>query len=234
MKKIFFILAALILLLAAGIFYLNQKVLPTKIRAAIIKDLESVTQKKVLLDTVRFDIFKGIILKDLIIRDDLNAILNVKEVRCSFPIIPLLNKKVIISRLVLESPEILLERRADYTINLVELFSEESMANSEFKTIVQRVSIRNGTINFHDLILDPLFSRNLENCNADIYFKPPRSIGYDLKFEIPSELPIKVSVAGEYVASSKELTAELKVKDFAPGDFKRYYEDETTNPSSPR
>ena len=83
--KIFLIILLIIVLAAyTGIFYLNQTIIPTKIRSAIVTGLEDVTQKKVLLGSVRFNIFKGLILKDLIIRDDLNAIINVNLIRGSW------------------------------------------------------------------------------------------------------------------------------------------------------
>ncbi|MDD5427635.1 MAG: DUF3971 domain-containing protein [Candidatus Omnitrophica bacterium] len=224
MKKLLTILILIVLAACAGIIYLNQAVLPTKIKTAIIKNLEDVTQKKVHLGSVRFDIFKGLVLNDLIINDRPNAVLNVKEIRCSFPIIPLLSKRVIVSRLILESPEIFIERRSDYSVNLAELFSQESMANAEFKMLVRQIVIRKATVNFHDLTLGELFTKELKALDADIYFQLPAKIKYDLKFDISSDLPIKVGIHGEYLAAAKELTAEIKLKDFAPKDFERYYE----------
>ena len=84
MRKFLIILIAVILAVFAGIFYLNQSASSAKIKAAIVNNLQTATGKKVLLGSVRFDIFKGLVLKDLIIRDELNAIINVKEVRCRF------------------------------------------------------------------------------------------------------------------------------------------------------
>ena len=101
MKKILILIIVIILAVSAGIFYLNKTILPTKIKAEIVNGLESITQKKVILGSVQLNIVKGLVLKDLIIRDDLNAIINVKEAHCRFLILPLFNKKIMISRLVL-------------------------------------------------------------------------------------------------------------------------------------
>ena len=102
MKKIVLLLIIIALIVSAGIFYLNKEILPTKAKAAIVAALEDVTHKKVLLGSVHFNIFKGLVLNDLIISDDLNAIINVQEARCRFLFIPLLNKKIIISRIVFD------------------------------------------------------------------------------------------------------------------------------------
>ena len=224
MRKFLTALIIIIPVIWAGIFYLNTKVLPTKIKGAIVSGLETATGKKVLLGSVRFHIFKGLVLKDLIIRDDLNAIVNVKEARCTFLILPLVNKKVIISRLIFESPDIFIERRADGSVNILELFSKGQMARADFKAFVHRLSIRNGTINFHDLTLDPIYTKEMKNLDADIYILPTARIKYSVKFDLPSEPPLKIDSSGEYSIPAKELTAELRVKGFSPKEFAGYYE----------
>ncbi|MFA6321101.1 MAG: DUF3971 domain-containing protein [Candidatus Omnitrophota bacterium] len=224
MKKFLIILVLIIAAVYAGMVYLNQTILPTKIKSAIVKNLEDVTQKKTLLGSVQFDIFKGLILKDLIIRDDLNAIINVKEVRCRFLLLPLFSKHVIISRLTFESPEIFVERRADYSLNIPELFSKESMVNTDFKVLVQRISVRKASVNFHDLTMDPIFTREIKGLDADIYFKLPAKLKYEANFEIEADLPVKIELIGEYSPVTKEYEAEVKVRDFAPKEFARFYE----------
>ncbi|MDO8525695.1 MAG: hypothetical protein Q7S07_04325 [Candidatus Omnitrophota bacterium] len=223
MKRILIILAIIILAAAAGIFYLNKTVLPTKIRAAIITGLEDVTRKKVLLGSVRFNIFKGIVLKDLIIRDELNAIINVREARCGFMFTPLFNKQIMISRLILESPEIFIERRADNSVNVLELFSKERMAETDFKIFIQRISIRKAAVIFHDLTLEPLYSKEIKSLDADIRILLSGKVSYVAAFDIPSDLYIKVDASGEYSINDKELTSEIKFKNFMPKEFLRYY-----------
>ena len=224
MKKILSILILIILAASAGIFYLNKEVLPTKVRGAIVAGLEDATQKKVFLGSVHFNIFKGLVLKDLIIRDELNAIINVKEARCRFFLIPLFNKKIIISRLIFESPDIFIERRADGSINILGLFGKGPAAKSDFTILIQRISIRRATINFHDLTLDPLYSKEIKGLDADISLQLPAKVKYDVKFNIPSDLPIGIDSSGEYSIALKELTGEVRIKDFVPKEFVRYYE----------
>ena len=140
MKKILIILIIIILAVIAGIFYLNKTILPTKIKSEIVGGLETLTQKKVILGSVQFSILKGLVLKDLIIRDDLSAIINVKEAHCGFLVLPLLNKKIVISHLIFESPDIFIERRKDNSLNILELFPKKNEAAArEFKMLIYRV-----------------------------------------------------------------------------------------------
>ncbi len=224
MKRILITLILIILAVAAGIFYLNKAILPTKIKAEIVNGLENVTGKKVLLGSVRFSIFKGLVLKDLIIRDDLNAIINVKEAHCRFLVLPLLNKRIVISRLVFESPDIFIERRKDNSLNILELFPKERAASGEFKMLINRVSVKGAAINFHDLALDPIYTKEIKGLDAELYLLIPAKIKFETKFNIPSAPPIKVDVSGAYSITAKELTAEIRTKDFFPEEFAGYYE----------
>lgn len=224
MKKIFIVLVIIILAASAGMIYLNRTILPTKVKAEIVKGLEVLTQKKVIIGSVRFSIFKGLILKDLIIRDDLTAIINVREAHCRFLMIPLLNKKIIISRIVFESPDIFVERRKDGSFNILELFPAERAAAGEFRMLINRVSIKRAVINFHDLTLEPMYAREVKGLDAELYFLVPDKIRFDTKFSIPSSSPIKIGVSGEYSMKTKELNSEIRAKDFFPKEFAGYYE----------
>jgi len=223
-KKILIILTIIILAVSSGIIYLNKTILPTKIKTEIVSGLESITQKKVILGSVQFNLFKGLVLQDLIIRDDLNAIINVKEAHCSFLILPLFNKNIVISHLIFESPDIFIERRKDGSLNILELFPKERKASDGFKMFVNRLSVKKAVINFHDLTLDPLYSKEVKDLDAELYFLVPDKIKFETKFDLPSALPIKFDIFGIYSTNTKELTAEITTKDFFPEDFVRYYE----------
>ncbi|MDD5136450.1 MAG: hypothetical protein PHN63_03785, partial [Candidatus Omnitrophica bacterium] len=173
MKKILIISFVIILAVSAGVYYVNRSVLPARIKTAIVAGLEDATGKKVLIGSVRFNILKGLILEDLIIRDDLNAIVNVKKAYCRFFIIPLIRKQIIISRILLESPDIFVERRPDNSVNLIDLFGKERMAKADFKAFIHKIKIKKATVNFHDLTLDPLFTEEIKDLDAEVYFQPP-------------------------------------------------------------
>ena len=70
MKKIFFIILALFCIsIAAYLAYLNEVVLPEKIKTAVVENLSCATGKNVSLSGAKLDIFRGLVLKDLIIFD---------------------------------------------------------------------------------------------------------------------------------------------------------------------
>ena len=83
-KTILIILVCLIILSSAGIIYLNNVVLPSTAKSFIIKAIEDSTQKKASLSSVKINIFKGIVLRDLIIYDQEEELINIKEASCIF------------------------------------------------------------------------------------------------------------------------------------------------------
>lgn len=224
MKKFLIILFVVILIFLGGIAYLNQAVFPTKMKAAIVAGIEDATGKKVLLGSVRFDLLKGLVLKDLIISDDQNAIVNVKEARASFLIIPLFSRQIIVSRLILESPDIFVERREDNSFNIIELFPKAGpAAGAGLKTFVHRVSLRNGSVTFHDLTMEPLYTKDIKVEKAEIYFRLPAKIKFSAIFSIPTDRSFKCDMTGEYALSSGSLDVEARIKALAPEEFAVYY-----------
>ena len=95
MKKIIIsVFVAVIILFSAAVFYLNEVILPTKARFLVVKEIERYTQKKVLLQALRFDIFKGLVLESLVIYDDTSVLLSSREVSCSLLVLPYRIKKI--------------------------------------------------------------------------------------------------------------------------------------------
>ncbi|MDI6758599.1 MAG: AsmA-like C-terminal region-containing protein [Candidatus Omnitrophota bacterium] len=148
MKKFFIIFLILVLLSSCAIAYLNNIFLPKKIKSLIIKSLQEQTQSLVSLGTVKFNIFKGIVLKDLIISDKENTVIGFKEVESGFFILPIFRKMIIIPCLKLSSPLVFLQRRKDNTFNIQELLKGLSISSQKgnFSVTVQRSEVNQGVI----------------------------------------------------------------------------------------
>ena len=65
LKKIAIVFLSLLVLISCAIIYLNKFVLPVKIKALIIETVEKQTGKRAALESVRFNLFKGLVLKEL-------------------------------------------------------------------------------------------------------------------------------------------------------------------------
>ncbi|MDI6605789.1 MAG: AsmA family protein, partial [Candidatus Omnitrophota bacterium] len=150
MKKIFIVLLILILLVAGGLIYLNKVFLPTKIKSYLIDGLKEKTQKEVTLEALNFSIFKGLVIKNLVLSDKEGVIAKIEKASCGFLILPIFRKTFLIPSLKIESAFLFLERRKDKTFNLQELFPRDAAADKKpaFNLFVRRVTVRGGRIRF--------------------------------------------------------------------------------------
>ncbi len=224
-KKIFIIFIIVVIILSVGIIYLNQVILPVKIKSLIVSGLETATQKKVTLQGLQFSIFKGLVLRDLIIYNEQRPMVSLKEGSCTFLIWPIFQKKLIIPVLRFKSPEIFLQRRADSTFNIQDLFSNKATLSpqAKFGIFIYRISLTDGNIHFQDDTLSPAFNKDLKDVNLVLYLSLPASVKFTLKSEIPAPAAIKINATGEYKIVNKQLISQIKVKDFSPQEFQSYY-----------
>lgn len=227
MKKILLSIALLFSVSAVVyLIYLNEVILPQKIKTAVVSGLVRTTGKKVALNTARLDIFRGLVIKDLSISDEKGEILAVKDISLRFLIIPILKKEIIITSLKLNSPKLLLERQADNSINIIDLFLKNKLSfmDGKFNLRILRIVVSGGFINFKDYTLSPPYEKNITDAYIDVKISLPDKINFNSDFRLPSEMPALVKLSGEYKILAKRFTADIEAKDMYPKDFARYLE----------
>lgn len=227
MKKILVVFLILLIVAVVIITYLNKVILPVKIKSLIVSSLKEVTQKEVNLENLEFSIFKGLVLRNLILSDATKTLLKVKEVSCAFLILPLFfKKKVIIPSLNVNGAEIFLQRKYDNTFNLTDLFHPQGAKPSKtgFGILVSKVAIKNSHLNFQDDTLSPAFTKNIENLNLIVYLSLPAQLRFNLRAEIPTSYQIKIDASGEFKIPERQLVAQIGIKDFVPCEFLAYYQ----------
>lgn len=225
MKKLLFaLLASLCFLLAAYLVYLNEVVLPRKFKSALISGLEDSTGKHVTVDSAKLDIFKGLVIKGLVVSDDKSPILAAKDITCRFLAIPVFKKELVITSVKFNSPQILLKRLPDNSINIVELFFKKPIVlmDGKFTATVSRIIISHGGITFEDETFEEPFTKDIKNANIDIRFLLPDKAVFNADFEIPSQAAMFIKSSGEYRILKKELSARIEAKDFYPKEFIAY------------
>ena len=101
MKKKIILIVTIIFLIssAAGIYYIHKVLLPTIVKQQLITNLSSLTDAKVTLDTIHFNLLRGIVISGLRIyeKDDPSKILcSLKEASATFLVIPFIRENKII------------------------------------------------------------------------------------------------------------------------------------------
>jgi hypothetical protein len=223
-KRFLLILLALLFLSAlAYLAYLNETVFPQKIRAALIEGLEESTGKKVSINSARFDIFKGLVVKDMRVSDGDVTILSADRITSRFLIIPIFRKEVVVTSMKLEGARILAERLSYDTFNIAELFFKKPITIFDGKTrlAISRIIVSDGDIVFQDRTLAQPFSEDIRNADIDIKLLADRVV-FNADFEIPSDVSMLVKASGECGLLKREFTAKIEVKDLVPQKFALY------------
>jgi hypothetical protein len=226
LKRLLFIFIFLIASGAAGLFYLNKVVLPIKIKSLIIQNLENYTRKKVSLESVRFSLLKGLILQNLALSDGQKTLISVKEASCVFLILPIFKeKRIIIPLIKLRQPRIFLNRRADNSINLIQLVPEKKAEEKKqtFGVIVLGINVSDGYIDFQDDTFSPAFSKSIEDVNLGLRLDLPTGIRCNFTAKAKAAPPILVDAHAEFRLLTRELNAKISIRELPPEDFSLYY-----------
>ncbi|MFH0764748.1 MAG: DUF748 domain-containing protein [Candidatus Omnitrophota bacterium] len=219
----FYIFAALLITLFTAIAYLCAITLPARAKTLITAEIENATGKSTLIRSMRFEILKGLVLDGLVLYDNASVIIRAKEATSGFLIPPVFRKKVIIPKILIKSPFILVERRADNSFNVPELIPRDYVSKSGVPVAIYSIVIRDGVINFTDKTLSPPFVKRIENADIDIRLALPDRITLNIDCIIPSDAPAKIKASGEYKIPKKESSARITVKNFSPKEFVDYY-----------
>lgn len=116
MKKIFkrsIVIIGILILLAIGLNSLIKAYLSSdRVKMIILPKAESLTGRKVTLQEIQVSLFKGIVAKELSIKekDEKRDFLKVKEFILSYRLLPLLRKQLVLSKIVIGSPSITILR----------------------------------------------------------------------------------------------------------------------------
>lgn len=236
LKRILIVVLILFLFAGAGIVYLNNVILPKKVKSLIIDAIEEQTNKKVGLESVSINIFKGLVLRNLKIYDEQETYISLKEADCTVLFLPVFKKKVIIPTMVLRSPVISLVRRQDFAFNIEDLFPKKSTAQDSqalassqpakngLSIFIYWVKIKDGIIHFQDSTFKEPFTKTIENFNLTAFLSLPASVKFGFKSQIPAVVPISLRIAGEFRIPEQKIIARVLLQNFSPKEFSSYYQ----------
>ena len=225
MKKFIIITIILFLILSAGLVYLNKVILPQKIKSLIVLTLKKQTGKDVTLKSLEFSLFKGLVLRDLVMTDNQNVLLSTRQANCSIFIWPIFKKQIIIPSISLKSPYIFLERKQDKSFNLQDLFvtSASRSKKSDFNVSVLKVNVINGNVVFQDDSLSVKFRKEIRNIQLSLYLSLPAGLKFNFKGEIQDNPLLFISAYGEYKITNQELLGNIAIKNLSVQEYRTYY-----------
>jgi len=206
--------------------YFNEVIFPQKIKSALIEGFELATGKKIELSSVKLDLFKGLVIKDLAVLDNDLWVITAKEARLKFLVIPLFKKQIIITSFRLESPRVFVERAKDNSINIVEIFFKKPiLLNGKYGLTVSRIILSKAAVSFKDSAFEPPLLKSIRNASLDARISLPDKVIFNSEFELPSELPMLVKASGEYETLRKEWSFDVKTRDLCLKELSPYCKD---------
>ncbi|MEA3560949.1 MAG: DUF748 domain-containing protein, partial [Candidatus Omnitrophota bacterium] len=217
-----------ILIICAASWYLNNIFLPQQVKLWIVNFLGKETSRQVSLEKVGYNIFKGIVLKGLTVFEDsaeLNEkFLTVEEIYFKLPLPPLFGRKLIITNLYIQSPELAVTRRKSKDWNFSSILTTKpGDKRGKFAALISRAVISEGKISFTDLTKDPQFDTQIEAINGKIYLTLPANINFEFNLTAAQTPAITVQSSGTYNFLLKTLNLKLNTKDILLTDYAAYY-----------
>ncbi|MCK9572065.1 MAG: DUF748 domain-containing protein [Candidatus Omnitrophica bacterium] len=226
MKRIIIVSVIVVVILGAlGIYFLNSVILPSKIQSLIISNLEKQTNARVTLKSLKFNIFQGLVLKDLVISRQEQIIFSVREVNCSIFILPIFNKKIIIPGITLKSAHLFIERSPDNQLNIqgfLKAQTNQPETDQKFQFIVSKVSILKGSIVFQDNSLSVPFRKEIKDINLRLGLSLPQSVKFSLKAQMSSDTPAMIKASGVYNLAAQELSSQITINPISLKEMRAY------------
>ncbi|HAJ57334.1 MAG TPA: hypothetical protein DCL35_06155 [Candidatus Omnitrophica bacterium] len=219
-RKLVILTVVFILLasLALGIYYVNKAVLPTIVKEKIIIGLSELTSTKVTLDALSFNLFRGVVISNLVFsdKDEPNKILcSIKDASAGFLIIGFIKeKKIIIPSLNLNALEFNLVRQKDGLLSiapLIEKLTRSAPSGGTPSILVKAVNVSDSAIRFTDLTFDPPVAAVLDigRLNLSLYWQKASAVCEASITKDNKEAGFKIKASYSYASQNwdAEITA---------------------------
>ena len=228
-KKIFIALILLTIFLIFGLLiYINNVFAPVTLKSKIIFELEKKLQANVRIEKISYNLFHGLVIQNLSVykeTDDLPYI-TVKEISLNLLFFPLLEKKIIIPLVLIQSPKIYLEFDENKRLELAGLTRPAAATGEkqEFSIAVLKISVSEGECHLKDKSVTPNFTRDMTAVKIGAEIKLPQQIKFLLQAKVinPQNNPSFLSAEGEYNPANKKLTAQIQLNNFIAKEYLTY------------
>lgn len=229
-KKIIFVILFIFLIsLCAGLYYFNTKILPTIVKEKIIAGLSSLTSGKVTIEKIRFNIFRGIVITNLVLfeKDNPdNQLCSVKDGSATFLIFPFFKeKKIIVPSLTLDSMTVSLMRHKDNSLNigyLLEKFKQSKGSSNRIPFFVLKsIKLTNSAVIFKDESFQTLLTLTLR-IKSLIGKLSWNKVTVETSAELLREdKKTLLQAKGAYLFANQSINGDFSIKDL---DLKTYNE----------
>ncbi len=223
LKKTFFILVFLCLVLGGGIFYLNTIFLPLQVKDILSAKATAWLKRNVSVGEIKFHPQKGFILKNIRIDEQLSsavAFISIDEVRFNIVLPNFFRaREIFIPSITLDKPVVHLKRIKDDQWNFSDLLTKSptktennsSTKSGKVRFSLGAVKIQNGQV----IISDPATSETINVLHASLQLSLPDAIRFESDFVIEAD-HCTLSMKGKFFPAAQELNASIKTHNLNP------------------
>jgi hypothetical protein len=225
MRKAAYIFLALLAITAfVWVFYLNEVVLPEKVRELSVAFMEGATGGSVHVGPAKFNIVRGVVLSNVLLNDGSDYIFTAEDISCGFVLPALFKRRIIVPSIKVEKPVIYLKRAPDGAFNISKLITE-FMSSDAVKTdaVIRKILIHDAKVRFIDRAVSPEFAKDIDQISAEIGFDLPHDIKFSVKREADDDLLSGFAFSGSYDIAKKRLEAKASFGTRSPEEFEPYY-----------
>lgn len=228
-KKIFLFLIVLITFLILGVLiYINNFLAPVTLKSKIISALEKNLHAQVRIEKISYNLFNGLVIQNLSVyrNNDSPPYVTVKKISFNHLLLPLLQKKIIIPLVLIQSPKIYLELDENKKPNLSKLTKPTSVAQEKqgFSVAILKISVSDGDCYLKDKSVTPNFTREMTDVKVGAEFKFLQQIKFLVQAKItnPQAKPSFFSAEGEYNLVNQKLAAQIKANNLIAKEYLPY------------
>ena len=227
-KIIIAVILIIAFLVSGTLIYVNNVLLPVKIKARITQELAKNLGKNVRIEKLSYNLIKGLVIQNLVIYDQSEdqTYLSVKEASLNLLFFPLFKRKIIVPLLRIDSPKIYLKIKPDNTLNLMELCKIQTAQKEKpkFSFIISKIDLGNGALQFVDERLSPNYTKEITDLKIGAGLNLPGAIKFILQAKIQNFAsgPSFVSASGEYNLFKQALGAKVKIANVIIDDYLLY------------
>ncbi|MFC1703903.1 DUF748 domain-containing protein [Candidatus Omnitrophota bacterium] len=232
-KKIVLIMLIAALLLTGAIVYLNSVLLPTKVKAMLLKELQKRLNRDVTIEEIRYSLFKGIEIKKLTIFDkaqfDKKVFLSAENVSLKISMVPLvLKQQIILPTIAVDTLTLNIVREGKYIYNITDLLKLARKTTPEkqtkFNFLALNLTVRNSTVDFSDTTRTPPFISGFEDLNAKVNIALPARIRFDFDGALKNHLPgARIAAQGTLDTTKNTLDASMQLQEIDVLQLRPYY-----------
>lgn len=171
-KKIFLVLAVILVIVCAGLFYVNKVLLPVQIKGMIIKSAEEQLHRQVTFNELYYHPIKGVVITGFTVASKEKPgepMLSVPEASARVMLWPLLKKQVIVSSVHIDSPALRLVRFEPELWSFSDMLQPAQPAAPKkagekppFSLVISGISVSNGRVQVTDLARGDEFTETIE------------------------------------------------------------------------